>query len=205
MGSEVERAAQKPLLLFPIPSCPLRSATSTARHSTQGTGALPGSPETQPRPTVPTELQGKVDKTAARNQKGQGPFTGDHHKLLPFEEEPRKPQPPHHSRLLQDTCREKKDGPIRFLSKNKSNFHRQKSAASLHVKQGDGLHTCGDGSVRDAFSRRGVPTSTTIKPHFQRHFILGVKTCNSSPAEGTAEYLKRSNVLLCPSRLRVLA
>lgn len=126
LGSEVERGAQNPLLLFPIPSCPLRSAANTARHSTQGTGALPGSPETQPRPTVPTELQGKRHKPAARNQNGEGPFTGDHYKLLPFEEEPSKPQPPHHSRLLQDTCRKKEDSPIRFLSKNKSNFHRQR-------------------------------------------------------------------------------
>lgn len=53
--------------------------------------------------------------------------------------------------------------------------------------------------MRDAFSWTGVPTSTTIKPDFQRHFILRVKTCNNSPTEGIAKYVKESDILLCPT------
>lgn len=58
---------------------------------------------------------------------------------------------------------------------------------------------------RRAFLWRGVLTSTTIKPDFQRHFIVAAKSCNNSPTEGIGKHVKQSGILLCSNRLCVLA
>lgn len=65
--------------------------------------------------------------------------------------------------------------------------------------------TCGKVILGNAFSQRSVPISTTIKPDFQKHFILEVKTWNSSPNEGIAKDLKWTHLLLLPNWLHVLA
>lgn len=87
----------------------------------------------------------------------------------------------------------------------------QKTAVSLHFKQGENKvgqrrcwDTCGKVILGNAFSQRSVPISTTIKPDLQKHFIVEVKTWNSSPNEGIAKDLKWTRLLLLPNWLHRL-
>jgi len=104
---------------------------------------------------VPAALQGKWHRQQQKPER-RGTLPGRSQPLI---------TPTQH--LAASRQMHEKEDSLSFLSKNKPNFHSQKSVASLYFKEAERgpkklLCACGDASVNDAFSVSGVPTSTTI-------------------------------------------